>query len=185
MFQKIYFQAEQAKNLENCKGKKVIVHAVRPNIHAAGFQKFMYEGVIDKGQKEQISIASGGFYLDVGNILFFCKFIVSERANPNECFVMSIEDPETHKTIYENGTSLKFDGEEMLGSGIITGLEDDRYLGQFNNKPAILLNTFNRDDHDYIELKVSNNLTFIGQKPENFQLKSIDAKNVETEEETL
>lgn len=186
MFQKIYFQTKQARELENYKGKKIIVHAVRPNHNGEGFQKFKYVGVVDPDLKNEISISLGFFLLKVGNIHLNCDFVVKDKANVEECFVMSVEDPKTNKVIYENGTDLKFEGEEILGTGKITGV-DEHYLERFDGRPAILLNTFEKDNQNYMKLKISDRLTYIGNVPNNFKLVETNFKlvNEEVEEETL
>ena len=115
--------------------------------------------------------------MNVEGLHLNCKFIASEKANYNECFVMSIEDAETHKTIYENGTSLKVDGEEILGTGKIFGVEE-HYLSQFNGQPAILLNIFESHNQDFMKLKVSDKFAYIGNIPEDFKLSEQNYKLV-------
>ena len=186
MFQKINFHTKEARDLENYKGKAVIVHAVRPNHNGLGFQKFKYVGVVDPDLKNEISISLGFFILKVGKIHFNCDFVVKEKAKLNECFVMSVEDPETNKIIYENGTDLKFEGEEIPGTGKITGVED-HHLERFEGRPAILLNTFKRQNQNCMQLRVSDGLAYIGKVPEDFKLVETDFQpvNEEAEEETF
>lgn len=177
MFQKIYFQTKQARDLENYKGKTVVVHAVRPTHNAEGFQKFKYFGVIDPDMKEEISISLGYFVLNVGGVHINCDFIVKDKANINECFVMSVEDPETNKVIYENGTSLKFEGEELVGTGKIN-LSEEHYLNKFNGQSAILLNTFQNHNQNYMKLKFSDRFAYIGSVPKDFKLLETNFKLV-------
>lgn len=186
MLQKIMFQTKQARDLENYKGKAVIVHAVRPSHDKLGFQKFKYIGVVDPDLANEISISLGFFILKVGKIHFKCDFVVKDKADVSECFIMSVEDPETNKIIYENGTNLKFEGEEIPGTGKITGVED-HYLNRFEGEPAILLNTFKRQDQDCMELRVSDRLAYIGNVPKDFKLveTNFELVNKEAEEETL
>lgn len=181
MFQKIVFQTKEAKALENYKGKKVVVHAVRPNLQG-GFQKFRYEGVISKDLKEPISIALGYFLLDADKVQLNCNFVVSEKAKTDECFVMSVEDAETQKTLYENKTSLKFCGPELEGNVKLEGFEQSKYLNKFNGTSAVLLAVYKKGEQDYAEFKVSNNLTFFERLPKDFKLKTV---KTEVEENVL
>ena len=182
MNQKIVFQTKQAKDLENYKGKTVVVHAVRPNFEGEGFQKFSYVGVIDPELKESISIALGYFVLNVKGVQLNCDFVVSEKATVNDCFVMSVQDAKTGKVLYENGTSLKFDGKEYNGTGKIECSENGEYLNKFNGKPAILLNTFEKDGEKCMRLKLTNKVTYVGRIPKNFKLQetNLESENEET-----
>ena len=183
MFQKVVLKKERSKLLEEYRGKKVIVHAVRPGHHGNGFQRFKYSGVIDENIKAPISLSFGCLFLNIDNMLQKCKFLISTKASFDECFVVSIEDAETNEMIYDNDVVLKADGNEMVGNGNISSVDENDRLSEYNGKPAILLNTFENNGQKYMKLRVSNKLTYIGKMPKDFKLVKEKAKTMDDEKE--
>lgn len=76
-FLKMAERAKNIRNLNNYKGKQVIVHAVRPvfyNKALVKYQKFQYVGKINRKFDENISMTLGRFILAIGKNYMICKF---------------------------------------------------------------------------------------------------------------
>ena len=183
MFQKVVLKKERVKLLKEYRGKKVIVHAVRPDNDCNSFQRFKYTGFIDSNINASLSLSLGCLFLNINNMLQKCRFLLSTNARYDECFVISVEDAETHEIIYNNDVMLKFSGNEITGNGIISGVNEDDRLGQYNGKPGILLNTFESNGQKYMKLRVANKLTYIGEMPNGFKLINENDKTKDDEKE--
>ena len=192
-FLKMAERAKNIRNLNNYKGKQVIVHAVRPvfyNKALVKYQKFQYVGKINRKFDENISMTLGLFILAIGKNYMICKFKFSKNAENRfgECYVMSIEDAKTQQQIYSSDTKLNIAESEMLGNGVITGVENDELLKKYNQKPAILLGTYEVKNQKYMELLVAKDVIYKGKIPDGFELVNKDIvklKNNSEDEEDL
>lgn len=183
-FLKMAERAKNIRNLNNYKGKQVIVHAVRPvfyNNVLVKFQKFQYVGKINRKFDDNISMTLGRFILVIGKNYMICKFKFSKNAENRfgECYVMSVEDAKTQQQIYSSDTKLNITESEMVGNGIITGVENDELLKKYDQKPAILLGTYEVKNQKYMELLLAKDFIYKGKIPENFKLVNKDILNKE------
>ena len=166
-------QAQQARNLENYKGKKVIVHAVVPfkvENKFKAYQKVKYAGVYEENSKFVNTLKDGYLNLDIDGITMKCLFLPTEHLTIGECCVRYIQDAETKEIIYKNNRDFETLDKEILGNGVLSGLTTENFLAKFEGKNGVLASTSILNGKACMSLMLSNKLTYCGGVSKNFRI---------------
>lgn len=176
--------AEQLKDLNNYKGKEVVVHAYRTHLNAGMLenQYFAYRGVIDEKIINKISYNHPYFILDCNGVDLICKFYESTGLYHHECTVVSIDDAKTGEQILKNIYVRDEPTNEIIGAGLISGVKGNKRLENLVGDPAVLLETHvTKDGQKYMRLLLKNGSACYSNIPNNFKLKEVESKNAEME----
>ena len=174
--------AQQLKDLNNYKGKEIVVHARRTHLNKCvqEDQYFVYKGKIHDKTLNKIGHSFSYFILDCDGVDIICNFNSGSTLHNYECTVITIDDAKTGETILKNIYEKKEPQNELVGSGIISGVKGNRQLENYVGEPGVLLEVHDSADNEkYMKLLLSNGVACHTNMPKTFSLKQKKQEELE------